>query len=126
MSEKSMLPIPPEEKALLKQHLTESARILRKYTEPEKQKDFGSIEVEVRTQMLEIVGPTMGEFFFRRGKKTVWKQAKNQNPSRRSGNKPKTSQKTKGVAKNRLKSRFREMLSKSQCENILPTGATFS
>jgi hypothetical protein len=54
MSEKSMLPIPPEEKALLKQHLTESARILRKYTEPEKQKDFGSIEVEVRTQMLEI------------------------------------------------------------------------
>jgi hypothetical protein len=30
---KSMLPIPPEEKALLKQHLTESARILRKYTE---------------------------------------------------------------------------------------------
>ena len=32
MSEKSMLPIPPEEKALLKQHLTESARILRKYT----------------------------------------------------------------------------------------------
>ncbi|UXE58980.1 MAG: hypothetical protein KA717_23755 [Woronichinia naegeliana WA131] len=34
MSEKSMLPIPPEEKALLKQHLTESARILRKYTEP--------------------------------------------------------------------------------------------
>jgi hypothetical protein len=69
MSEKSMLPIPPEEKALLKQHLTESARILRKYTEPEKQKDFGSIEVEVRTQMLEIVGPTMGEFFFQKGEK---------------------------------------------------------
>jgi uncharacterized protein (DUF2164 family) len=69
MSEKSMLPIPPEEKALLKQHLTESARILRKYTEPEKQKDVGSIEVEVRTQMLEIVGPTMGEFFFQKGEK---------------------------------------------------------
>jgi hypothetical protein len=32
--------------------------------------DFGSIEVEVRTQMLEIVGPTMGEFFFQKGEKT--------------------------------------------------------
>jgi hypothetical protein len=31
--------------------------------------DFGSIEVEVRTQMLEIVGPTMGEFFFSEGGK---------------------------------------------------------
>lgn len=45
-------------------YLTESARILREYTEPEKQKDFESIEVEVRTQMLEVVGPTIGEFFF--------------------------------------------------------------
>jgi hypothetical protein len=69
MSEKSMLPIPPEEKALLKQHLTESARILRKYTEPEKQKDFGSIEVEVRTQMLEIVGLNNGGVFFSEGGK---------------------------------------------------------
>jgi hypothetical protein len=59
-----MLPMPPEEKALLNQYLTESARILYKYTEPEKQQDFESIEVEVRTQMLEIVGPTIGEFFF--------------------------------------------------------------
>lgn len=61
-----MLPIPPEEKAMLDYHLTESARILRQYTEPEKQKDFESIEVEVRSQILEIVGPTIGEFFFRR------------------------------------------------------------
>ena len=53
-----MLPMSPEEKALLNYHLTESARILREYTELEKQKDFESIEVEVRKQMLEIVGPT--------------------------------------------------------------------
>lgn len=61
-----MLPIPPEEKALLDHHLTESARIMRQYTEPEKQKDFESIEVEVRSQMLEIVGPTIAEFFFQK------------------------------------------------------------
>jgi hypothetical protein len=64
-----MLPMPPEEKALLNQHLTESARILRKYTEPETQRDFGSIEVEVRSQMLEIVGPTIAEFFFQKEEK---------------------------------------------------------
>lgn len=61
-----MLPIPPEEKAMLDYYLTESARILRQYTEPEKQKDFESIEVEVRSQMLEVVGPTIGEFFFQK------------------------------------------------------------
>lgn len=66
ITEKALLPMPPEEKALLNYHLTESARILREYTEPEKQKDFESIEVEVRTQMLEVVGPTMGEFFFQK------------------------------------------------------------
>ena len=68
-----MLPIPPEEKALLNQYLTESARILYKYTEPEKQRDFESIEVEVRTQMLGVVGPTIGEFFFPRREKTLRK-----------------------------------------------------
>jgi hypothetical protein len=61
-----MLPMPADDKALLDYHLTESARIMRKYTEPEKQKDFESIEVEVRSQMLEIVGPTIGEFFFQK------------------------------------------------------------
>jgi hypothetical protein len=61
-----MIAIPPEEKAMLDYHLTESARILRQYTEPEKQKDFESIEVEVRCQMLEVVGPTIGEFFFQK------------------------------------------------------------
>lgn len=66
-----MLPIPPEEKAMLDYHLTESARIMRQYTEPEKQKDFESIEVEVRTQILEIVGPTIGEFFFQKEVKNV-------------------------------------------------------
>ena len=59
-----MLPIPQEEKDLLNHYLTESARILYKYTEPEKQEDFESIEVEVRNQMLEVVAPTIGEFFF--------------------------------------------------------------
>ena len=64
-----MLPMPPEAKALLDYHLTESARILREYTELEKQKDFESIEVEVRKQMLELVGPTIGEFFFQKAEK---------------------------------------------------------
>ena len=69
MREKTMLPIPPEDKALLDHHLTESARILREYTEPEKQQDFESIEVEVRSQMLEMVGPTIAEFFFQKEEK---------------------------------------------------------
>jgi len=58
-----MLPMPAEEKALLEHHLTESARLMRKYTEPEKLKDFEDIEVEVRNQVQSVVSPTIGEFF---------------------------------------------------------------
>jgi hypothetical protein len=52
MSEKSMSPISPEEKGLLNQYLTESACILRQYTEAEKLKDVESIEVERRYSKL--------------------------------------------------------------------------
>ncbi len=58
-----MLPMPADEKALLNHYLTESARLMRKYTEAEKLQDFESIEVEVRNQMQSVVGPTIGEFF---------------------------------------------------------------
>jgi hypothetical protein len=44
-----MLNIPPEEKAQVEIYLTETARILRKYTEPEKLNSFESIELELRT-----------------------------------------------------------------------------
>lgn len=66
-----MLMIPSEDKALLVHHLTESARLMRKYTEPEKLTNFESIEIEVRNQMLEVVGPTIGEFFFQMGEQDV-------------------------------------------------------
>jgi hypothetical protein len=33
------------------------------YTEPEKLKDFERIEVELRTQLLTVVSPTIAEFF---------------------------------------------------------------
>lgn len=59
-----MLNIPPEEKSELDTYLTEAARILRKYTETEKLKDFESIELEVRKQMVEVVAPQIGGFFF--------------------------------------------------------------
>ena len=55
--------IPPEEQARLEQYLTETAKILRKYTEPDKLRDFESIEVEVRKQMMEVVAPKIGEVF---------------------------------------------------------------
>lgn len=58
--------MPAEEKALLNYHLTESARLMRKYTEAEKLKNFESIEVEVRNQMQSVVAPTIGEFFYRK------------------------------------------------------------
>jgi hypothetical protein len=61
-----MLPMPAEEKALLNYYLTESARLMRKYTEAEKLKNFESIEVEVRNQMQSVVAPTIGEFFYRK------------------------------------------------------------
>ena len=35
-----MLNIPQEDQAILDEHIRESARILRKYTDPEKLKDF--------------------------------------------------------------------------------------
>jgi hypothetical protein len=56
----------PEEKALLNYHLTESARILYKSTEEENLEDFEKIEIVLREQLLETVGPTIGEFFFLR------------------------------------------------------------
>jgi hypothetical protein len=58
-----MLEIPPEEKAKLDKYLVETAKILRKYTEPEKLNDFESIELEVRNQMMSVVSPKIGEFF---------------------------------------------------------------
>jgi len=66
-----MLPIPPEAQAQLDEYLTESARIMRQYTEVEKLKGFESIEIEVRKQMLEIISPKIGEFFFQRKEKNV-------------------------------------------------------
>jgi hypothetical protein len=58
-----MLPILPEDKAALEQHLYQAASILKQYTEPDKLKDFESLEVELRTQMLTVVSPTIAEFF---------------------------------------------------------------
>jgi len=64
-----MLNIPPEEKAQLEICLTETARILRKYTEAEKLNSFESIEVELREQMMEVVSPIIGEFFSQKEQK---------------------------------------------------------
>jgi hypothetical protein len=58
-----MLPIPPADKAALEQHLQQAASILKQYTEPDKLKDFESLEVELRSQMLTVVSPTVAEFF---------------------------------------------------------------
>jgi hypothetical protein len=58
-----MLEIPLEEKAQLEKYLVETAKILRKYTELEKLNDFESIELEVRSQMMSVVSPKIGEFF---------------------------------------------------------------
>jgi hypothetical protein len=58
-----MLPISPEDKAALEQHLHQAASILKQYTEPDKLKDFERIEVELRTQMLTVVSPTVAEIF---------------------------------------------------------------
>jgi hypothetical protein len=66
-----MLTIPPEEKAQLEKYLTETARILRKCTKPEKLNSFESIEIEVRNQMMEIVSPTIGEFFSQKEQKNA-------------------------------------------------------
>ncbi|MBE9175961.1 hypothetical protein IQ225_12805 [Synechocystis salina LEGE 06155] len=71
-----MLPMPAEEKALLEQYLVESARLMRKYTEPEKLKDFESMEVEVRNQMQSVVAPTIGEFFSQKEEQNA--QARNE------------------------------------------------
>lgn len=64
-----MLNIPPEEKAQVEIYLTETARILRKYTESEKLNSFVSIELELRNQMMEVVSPIIGEFFSQKEQK---------------------------------------------------------
>lgn len=44
-------------------HLHQAAKILKDHTEPDKLKDFESIEVELRTQMLTLVCHTVAEIF---------------------------------------------------------------
>lgn len=63
--------MPPEKEALLKEYLTELARLMREHTETEKLKDFESMEVEVRDQILELVTPVIGEFFFQKEEKNA-------------------------------------------------------
>ena len=43
--------------------MSETAKILYKYTEKDKLREFESIERELREQMMERVGPMIGEFF---------------------------------------------------------------
>jgi glycosyltransferase involved in cell wall biosynthesis len=59
----SMLSLSPEDQAALKHHLQQAAKILKDHTEPEKLKDFESLEVEVRHQVQTHVSPVIGEFF---------------------------------------------------------------
>lgn len=56
-----------EDQEKLEAAAKETARILRKYSDPEKLKTFESIEVEVREQIQTVVAPKIAEFFFRKG-----------------------------------------------------------
>ncbi len=58
-----MLELSPEDQEVLEQSLRQAAIILKKYTDPNKLKDFESIEVELRHQVVTIVSPTLAEFF---------------------------------------------------------------
>lgn len=58
-----MSQIPAEEQSRLEHYLRETAKILYKYTEKDKLREFESIEKELREQMMERVGPMIGEFF---------------------------------------------------------------
>jgi hypothetical protein len=58
-----MLDLSPEDQVSLEQSLQQAARILKKYTESDKLKDFESIEAELRHQVVTIVSPTIAEFF---------------------------------------------------------------
>lgn len=62
-----MLKMTPSDQAQLDKSINEVAAILRKYTQPEKLENFESIEVELRQQMLEVVGPKLGEIFLSEG-----------------------------------------------------------
>jgi len=58
-----MSQIPAQEQAKLEHYMRETAKILYKHTDPDKLKDFESMEIEVREQMMERVGPEIGKFF---------------------------------------------------------------
>jgi hypothetical protein len=59
-----MQPLSTEKQQEINAHLPAVAHILYDHTEPEKLETFESIELEVRTQILEEVSPKIGEFFF--------------------------------------------------------------
>jgi hypothetical protein len=58
-----MQKLPPDVQAQLDAHLQAVAEILYNHTETDKLQDFESIEVELRTQLLEKVAPPIGDFF---------------------------------------------------------------
>lgn len=60
----------PEAQAQFEQYLEAAARIMYAHTDPEKLKDFESIEWEVRSQLLQEVAPRIGEFFSQAGDAT--------------------------------------------------------
>lgn len=66
-----MLPMSPEVKALIDDYTTALARLMREHTEPEKLKDFESMEVEIRDQMVELIAPKIGKFFFQKEEKNA-------------------------------------------------------
>lgn len=66
-----MQTLSPEAQAELQEYLDGVARILYTHTEPEKLKDFESIEWEVRSQLLQEVAPRIGEFFSHQGDATA-------------------------------------------------------
>ena len=53
----------PEDKAIIKEKLTEVAEILYKNTPDEKLDTFETIELTVREHLLDTVAPTIGNFF---------------------------------------------------------------
>jgi hypothetical protein len=66
---KFMLEMSPESEALADEYTTKLARLMFEHTEPEKLKDFESMEVEIRDQIIKRIAPKIGEFFFSEGGK---------------------------------------------------------
>jgi hypothetical protein len=67
----------PEQEQIINKNIEEIAQILYQNTEADELKDFETIELTVRKQIIAYVAPKIGNFFFKKCRRKQSRERKN-------------------------------------------------